>query len=50
MVGVMLGGRLGRTPASKAVLGIVLGGLGIVAVVSLSGLGCAMGGYQLVFH
>lgn len=48
--GVMLGCRIGKTPTTKALWSVVLAGVLAVAVVTLSGLGCAMGGYKLNFQ
>ncbi len=50
VVGVMLGCRLGKTTPTKALLSVVLAGISVVAVVALSGFGCALGGYQINVH
>ncbi len=50
VVGVMLGCRFGKSTPAKAVLSVILAGVSVVAVVTLCGLGCAVGGYQLNFH
>jgi len=47
--GVMLGCRVGRTTPTKALLGVLFAGIGVVAVITLSGLGCALGDYRLDF-
>ncbi len=48
--GVMLGCRLGKSPTTKVVLSLVLAPVTAVAVISLCGFGCALGGYKLDFR
>lgn len=48
--GVMLGCRLGKTPTAKVLLSLVLAAVTAVAVISLSGFGCALGNYKLDFR
>ncbi|MCC6233813.1 MAG: hypothetical protein IT580_14280 [Verrucomicrobiales bacterium] len=50
VAGVMLGCRFGRSAPTKVVLSLLLVGVSTVAVVCLSGFGCAVGGYQLNIH
>jgi hypothetical protein len=49
VAGVMLGCRIGRSTATKALLGVLLAGVSVVAVITLSGLGCALGDYKIDF-
>lgn len=50
VAGVMLGCRFGKSTPAKVVLSVLLVGVCAVAVVALSGFGCAVGGYQLNLH
>lgn len=50
VAGVMLGCRFGSTTPAKVMLSILLAGVCVVAVVALSGFGCAVGGFQLNIH
>lgn len=50
VAGVMMGCRFGKTTPTKALLSVVLAGISAVAVVALSGFGCALGGYQINVH
>jgi hypothetical protein len=50
VIGVMLGCRFGKSTPAKVLLSVLLVAVSAVAVVSLSGFGCAVGGYQLNFH
>lgn len=48
--GILVGCRLGKTPATKALLSLLFSGVMTVAVVSMSGLGCSLGNYKLDFR
>lgn len=48
--GVMVGCRFGKTPATKVISSVFFAGLMTVAVLSMSGLGCSLGGYRLDFR
>lgn len=50
VAGVMLGVRFARTSPGKVFLSLFLAGLCALAVVALSGFGCALGGYQINVH
>lgn len=48
--GVMLGCRFGKSATAKVVLSVLFAAISAVAVITLCGLGCAIGGYQLNFR
>ena len=50
VAGVMLGCRFGKSDTTKVLASIVLAGIGAVAVIGLSGLGCSLGNYRPDFR
>lgn len=48
--GILLGCRVGKTGATKALLGVLFSGLFAVAVITLSFFGCMLGNYKLDFR
>ncbi len=48
--GVILGRRVGKTPAARAVFAILLALVMIVVCISMSCFGCLVGGYHLNIH
>lgn len=47
VAGIMLGCRIGQSTLAKALLSVLFAGISVVAVITLSGLGCALGDYKL---
>lgn len=50
VAGIMLGCRLGRTTTAKVLLGMVLSGVAVIAVITLCGVGCGLGNYKVSFQ